>query len=66
MKLCNSPVDLFLDNYYSARNNSCGLIEIANNEIRAKGVTDFLNKICKHNKAQVMTITNPYGPTIDG
>ena len=40
--------------------------KIANNEIRAKGVTDFLNKICKHNKAQVMTITNPYGPTIDG
>ena len=34
MKLCNSPVDLFLDNYYSARNNSCGLIEIANDEIK--------------------------------
>lgn len=28
MRLCSAPVDLFLDNYYSARTNSCGLIEI--------------------------------------
>jgi len=27
MKLCSAPVDLFLDKYYSARNNSCGLIK---------------------------------------
>lgn len=28
MRLCSAPVDLFLDNYYSARANSCGLIEM--------------------------------------
>ena len=27
MKLCSAPVDLFLDKYYCARNNSCGLIK---------------------------------------
>jgi hypothetical protein len=27
MKLCSAPVDLFLDKYYSVRNNSCGLIK---------------------------------------
>ena len=40
--------------------------KIAKNDIRAKGVSEFLNKICKHNHAQIVIITNPYGPTIDG
>lgn len=30
MKLCSAPVDLFLERYYSARNNSCGLIKHTN------------------------------------
>lgn len=28
MTLCSAPVDMFMDNYYSARSNCCGLIEI--------------------------------------
>ena len=28
MKLCSAPVDMFLDNYFAARSNCCGLIEI--------------------------------------
>ena len=32
MKLCSAPVDLFLEKYYSARNNSCGLITHVNLE----------------------------------
>ena len=28
MKLCSAPVDMFLDNYFAARGNCCGLIEI--------------------------------------
>ena len=34
MKLCKSPVDMFLDNYYSARSNCCGLIEIGCPEVK--------------------------------
>ncbi len=39
MRLCSAPVDLFLEKYYSARNNSCGLITHINLEklIREKG-----------------------------
>ena len=28
MKLCSAPIDLFLENYYSARTNSCGLVSL--------------------------------------
>lgn len=28
MTLCSAPVDLFLDKYFTARSNSCGLMEI--------------------------------------
>lgn len=39
MRLCSAPVDLFLEKYYSARNNSCGLITHINleNLIRENG-----------------------------
>ena len=40
--------------------------KIKDSETRARGVVNFLNKVCKQSKAQVVTITNPYGPTIDG
>ena len=33
MKLCSAPVDLFLDNYFTARGNSCGLIEIIHSDV---------------------------------
>ena len=40
--------------------------KIKDSETRAKGVVKFLNSVCKHSKARVVTITNPYGPTVDG
>jgi len=30
MTLCSAPIDMFMDNYYTARSNCCGLIEIVN------------------------------------
>lgn len=50
MKLCSAPVDLFLDNYFTARSNCCGLIEIyeediieCNNKSTKKYYIDYLD-----------------------
>lgn len=54
MKLCSAPVDLFLDKYYSARNNSCGLIKH----------TDFSSSydwLCR----EEIKVNNYYIPYID-
>jgi hypothetical protein len=34
MMLCSAPADLFLDNYFAARSNCCGLIEVYHSMIR--------------------------------
>ena len=54
MKLCSAPVDLFLDKYYSVRNNSCGLIKH----------TDFSSSydwLCR----EEIKVNNYYIPYID-
>ena len=37
MKLCSAPVEMFMDNYYTARSNCCGLIEIVNDVVLTCG-----------------------------
>ena len=46
MRLCSAPVDLFLDRYYAARANSCGLIEIVTH-VEASCMPDKKSKIEK-------------------